>query len=55
MVGLCVVDQEGLVIQMNMACSRLLGWGAICPTHISFEDVFDGSGLHEEERAKGQR
>jgi len=54
MVGACVVDHEGTILHMNLPGSRLLGWGAVCPIHISFEDIFDGSGLCEEELAKGQ-
>ena len=54
MVGVCVVDHAGTILHMNVPGSRLLGWGAVCPTHISFEDIFDGSSLCEEELAKGQ-
>ncbi len=54
MVGACVVDDEGLVTQMNVAGSRLLGWGAICPTKIFFEEVFDRSALGEDELPTGQ-
>ena len=41
MVGVCLVDHEGVITHMNVPGSRLLGWGAVCPTHISFEDIFD--------------
>ena len=54
MVGACVVDREGAILHMNVSGSRSLGWGAVCPIHLSFEDIFDGSSLCEEELAKGQ-
>ena len=47
MIGVCLVDHEGAVRQMNVPGSRLLGWGAVCPTNLSYDDVFDGSGLAE--------
>ena len=54
MIGACVVDHEGMVTQMNTPGSRLLGWGAICPTKISFEEIFDHSVLVADELPKGQ-
>ncbi len=54
MVGVCLVDHEGAITHMNVSGSRLLGWGAVCPTNFSFDEVFDGSGLDGEELAKGQ-
>ena len=50
----CLIDQEGTITHMNEPGSRLLGWGAVCPTDVSFDEIFDGSGLSEEERSKGQ-
>ncbi len=41
-IGVCLVDHEGSVIKMNVAGSRLLGWGAVCPTNVSLHDLFDG-------------
>ena len=54
MVGVCLVDHEGAITHMNVPGSRLLGWGAVCPTNVSFDDLFDNSGLSEEEWAKDQ-
>ncbi len=54
MVGVCLVDHEGVITHMNVPGSRLLGWGAVCPSHVSFEEVFDGAGLDGETLASGQ-
>ncbi len=40
-VGVCLVNEEGTIIQMNVAASRLLGWGAVCPTDLSIYDVIE--------------
>jgi len=39
MVGVCLVDRAGNLIQMNLAGSRLLGWGAACPTNVSCHEL----------------
>lgn len=39
MVGVCLVDREGTLTHMNLAGSRLLGWGAACPTNVSCHDL----------------
>ena len=54
MVGVCVVNHEGTILHMNLPGSRLLGWGAVCPIHLSFKGIFDGPGLRGEESAKGE-
>ena len=54
MVGVCVVDHDGVITHMNVSGSRLLGWGAVCPRHISIEEVFDGSEFDEEELENGK-
>ena len=54
MVGVCLVDHEGTITQMNVPGSRLLGWGAGCPRNVSIEEVFDGSELDGKELAKDQ-
>lgn len=54
MVGVCLVNHEGAIIQMNVTGSRLLGWGAVCPSHVSFKEVFDRSELDGEEMTNGQ-
>ena len=41
MVGVCLVDREGQLTRMNLAGSRLLGWGAACPTNISCHDLLE--------------
>ncbi len=43
MIGVCLVGHDGTVIQMNLPGSRLLGWGAVCPSNVSFEEIFDRS------------
>ena len=53
MVGACLVDHNGMVTQMNAPGSRLLGWGAVCPTKVSFEEIFDRSVLGDDELPKG--
>ena len=37
MVGVCLVDETGIVRQMNGAGSRLLGWGAMYPSTFGFD------------------
>jgi len=54
MVGVCLVDHEGAITQMNVPGSRLLGWGASYPRNVSIEEVFDRSELDGEELANGQ-
>ena len=54
MVGVCLVDQKGLITHMNASGSRLLGWGVIGPPNVSIDEVFDGSELGGEELANGQ-
>ena len=51
MVGVCLVDQEGMITDMNATGSRILGWGAICPSQLSFHEVFDGSEIEGENSA----
>ena len=41
-VGVCIVNHEGTVLEMNAAASRLMGWGAVCPASVSILDVFEG-------------
>ncbi|MDH5585855.1 MAG: PAS domain-containing protein, partial [Nitrospirota bacterium] len=54
MVGVCLVNQEGNILDMNMAGSRLLGWGAVWPNPLAFEDVFAGAEFDGEELVSGQ-
>jgi len=54
MVGVCWVDHEGTITDMNVVGSRLLGWGAVCPSPIAFEKVFDVAEFDGEELASGQ-
>ncbi len=54
MVGVCLVDHEGVIKQMNVSGSRILGWGAGWPPNVSIEEVFDGAKLGGEELANGQ-
>jgi PAS domain S-box-containing protein len=53
-VGVCVVDHEGTITQMNVPGSRLLGWGVVCPSPMAFEEVFAGAEFDGEELASGQ-
>jgi two-component system, sensor histidine kinase and response regulator len=39
MVGVCLVDRTGKLTHMNLAGSRLLGWGAACPTNVSCHEL----------------
>ena len=39
MVGVCLVDRDGMLTHMNLAGSRLLGWGAACPTNVSCHEL----------------
>ncbi|MDH4360937.1 MAG: ATP-binding protein [Nitrospirota bacterium] len=39
MVGVCLVNRAGKITQMNLAGSRLLGWGAACPTNVSCHEL----------------
>ena len=48
MVGVCLLDHDGIILEMNVPGSRLLGWGAMCPTNVSFEEVFYNAVLGEE-------
>ncbi len=41
MVGVCLVDRKGQLTHMNLAGSRLLGWGAACPTNVSCHDLLE--------------
>lgn len=41
MVGVCLVDREGRLTHMNLAGSRLLGWGAACPTNVSCHELLE--------------
>ncbi|WP_447962263.1 response regulator [Nitrospira sp. Ecomares 2.1] len=41
MIGVCLVDRNGLLTHMNLAGSRLLGWGAACPTNVSCHDLLE--------------
>ncbi len=41
MVGVCLIDRNGQLTQMNLAGSRLLGWGAACPTNVSCHDLLE--------------
>ena len=54
MVGVCLVDHAGSILDMNLAGSRLLGWGAVCPNPLAFEDVFAGAELEGEELTSGR-
>ncbi len=40
-VGACLLDRHGRVTQMNIAGSRLLGWGAVCPVDLTIDDVVE--------------
>ncbi len=42
-VGACLLDHKGTVVQMNIAGSRLLGWGGVCPTNLSIDDMVEDS------------
>ena len=55
MVGVCLLDHDGMIIEMNVPGSRLLGWGAVCPSHVSFEEIFHGPALGEEGDGNSQR
>ncbi|MEZ4421079.1 MAG: ATP-binding protein [Nitrospirales bacterium] len=50
MVGVCLVNREGQLTHMNLAGSRLLGWGAACPTNVSCHDLLDCLVPREEDR-----
>jgi len=39
MVGVCLVDGAGKLTHMNLAGSRLLGWGAAFPTNVSCHEL----------------
>lgn len=39
MVGVCLIDRGGHLTHMNLAGSRLLGWGAACPTNVPCHDL----------------
>jgi signal transduction histidine kinase/CheY-like chemotaxis protein len=54
MVGVCLVDHEGTITQMNVSGSRLLGWGAICPHNLSIKEVFGGAELDGENLENGK-
>ena len=54
MVGVCLVDHEGNITRMNVTGSRLLGWGAVCPSHVSFEEVFEKAELTGADMINGQ-
>ncbi|MEX2493399.1 MAG: histidine kinase dimerization/phospho-acceptor domain-containing protein [Nitrospirales bacterium] len=54
MVGVCLVNQDGAVTHMNVAGSRLLGWGVVCPSPMAFEEIFDGAEFDGEELTSGQ-
>lgn len=41
MVGVCLIDRKGHLTHMNLAGSRLLGWGAACPTNVSCHDLLE--------------
>lgn len=50
MVGVCLVDREGQLTHMNLAGSRLLGWGAACPTNVSCHDLLECLVPYDEDR-----
>jgi len=54
MVGVCLVDEAGVVRQMNGAGSRLLGWGGMCPSTLCFDQIFDGFRPAENDLPNGQ-
>ena len=54
MVGVCVLDHEGVITHMNVPGSRILGWGAVCPSQVSFEEIFDAAALDGEKLANGR-
>lgn len=39
MIGVALVNRVGHLTHMNLAGSRLLGWGASCPTNVSCHDL----------------
>ncbi len=53
-IGVCLVDHQGAVIRMNVTGSRLLGWGAVCPMHVSLQDIFDGQESDDHGIASGE-
>ena len=53
MVGVCLVDHIGLITRMNVSGSRLLGWGAVCPRDVSFEEIFGGAEVDGEKVTSG--
>ena len=54
MVGVCLVDHEGAITQMNVSGSRLLGWGAVCPRNLCIEKVFEKAELDGEKLENGK-
>ncbi len=54
MVGVCLLDDDGKLIDMNVPGSRLLGWGAVCPINVSFEEIFHDTALREDDAGKSQ-
>ena len=54
MIGVCLLDQDGIILEMNVPGSRLLGWGAVCPANVSFEEVFRDTDLGEEDEGNRQ-
>lgn len=52
MVGVCLVDRKGQLTHMNLAGSRLLGWGAACPTNVSCHDLLECLVPCEEDRTE---
>ena len=49
MAGVCLLDHDGIILEMNVPGSRLLGWGTVCPANVSFEEVFHDTDLGEQE------
>ena len=54
MVGVCLVDHEGAITQMNVSGSRLLGWGTVCPRNLCIEKVFEKAELDGEKLENGK-
>ena len=51
MAGVCLLDHDGIILEMNVPGSRLLGWGAVCPANVSFEEVFHDTDVSEQDES----
>ncbi len=54
MVGVCLIDHDGMILEMNVPGSRLLGWGSVFPSNVSFEEIFHDTTLGEEDDVHSQ-